>query len=159
MSEVQTGQEWGMCAAYGCPLFGSVGGDGRWFCFCHAGRPSASNDAVTQRLRSDECWPLVQSSLEIRRNLGSFHDAPDAYRAIQRRLAIADRKDILMGSADCSPHKPGKPIVRMWLARIERELIRLTGSSGKQQGLSGLVPTAPVIGPTHAMQHYTERGQ
>ncbi|WP_261534472.1 hypothetical protein [Burkholderia multivorans] len=45
---------------------------------------------------------------------------------------------------------PGKPIVRMWLARLESELIKLTASAGRQQGPSGIVKTGTVIGPTHA---------
>lgn len=60
-----------------------------------------------------------------------------------------------MGAPDESPHRPGKPIVRMWLARLESELMRLSGGS-RGAGASGVVQTAPVIGPTHAMQHYAE---
>lgn len=150
--------EWGICAAHGCPLLGTLGGS-PWYCFCHHGRPNGANDAITARLRSDELLPIVQATLDIRRCFGSFRDYPDIYRSLQQRLIQADRRDLLLGEADCSPHRPGKPIVKQWLARLERELIKATADSGRQQGLSGIVPTAPVIGPTHAIRHYTERGE
>ncbi|MDN7481905.1 hypothetical protein QZM38_13830 [Burkholderia orbicola] len=153
MSDIN-GQAWGMCAAFGCPLLGSVGSDGKWYCFCHAGRPSGSNDAVTLTLR--EHMPIVESTLSIRRHFGSFRDDPNGYRAIPRALTEHGRTDLLLGKADESPHKPGKPIVRMWLARLERELISLTADLGQRRLDTGIVPTAPVIGPTHALQHYTE---
>ncbi|WP_103852149.1 hypothetical protein [Burkholderia pseudomallei] len=155
MSEVQ-GQSWGMCPAYGCPLLGTVGSDGKWYCFCHAGRPSAANDAITQTLHAHA--PIVDATLSIRRHFSSFRDDPGAYRSIQRALLEHGREDLLFGKADESPHRPGKPIVKQWLARLERELMRLTSGLG-QQRIPTTVPTAPVIGPTHAMQHYTEREQ
>lgn len=148
MSEIQ-GQPWGMCAAYGCPLFGSLGG-APWYCFCHANRPPASNDAITGILHGDAAWAIVQATLDIRRHSSSFADAPNAYRRIQQRLIEADRRDLLLGKVDESPHKPGNPIVRMWLARLESELIKLTASAGTQHGPSGIVKTGTVIGPTHA---------
>ncbi|UUX38865.1 hypothetical protein NTJ56_08700 [Burkholderia contaminans] len=152
MSETN-GQAWGMCAAFGCPLFGTVGSDGRWYCFCHAGRPSAANDAITQALHANA--PIVDATLSIRRHFSSFRDDPAAYRAIQRALRDHGREDLLFGKPDESPHRPGKPIVKQWLARLERELIRLTADLG-QQRFPVTVPTAPVIGPTHALQHYSE---
>ncbi|MBR8147053.1 hypothetical protein [Burkholderia vietnamiensis] len=144
----ESGQAWGMCAAYGCPLLGTMGGD-KWYCFCHANRPNGSNDDITNVLRSDAAWAIVQATLDIRRHFGSFVDAPDAYRRIQQRLIEADRRDLLLGKADESPNKPGKPIVRTWLARLESELVKLTASAGRQQGPSGIVKTGTVIGPTH----------
>ncbi|MBJ9895247.1 hypothetical protein [Burkholderia cenocepacia] len=156
MSEVN-GQAWGMCAAFGCPLFGTVGSDGRWYCYCHAGRPSATNDAITQMLHAHE--PIVKATISIRRNFASFRDNPNAYRAIQRGLVDHSRSDLLLGKADESPHAPGKPVVKLWLARLERELISLTADLGQQRLDTGIVPTAPIIGPTHALQHYTERGE
>lgn len=150
------GQAWGMCAAYGCPLLGSVGADGRWYCFCHAGRPSSANDAITARLRSGEYSPIVQATLDIRRCFSAFRDQPDAYRQIQHRFVQAGRRDLLLGEADCSPERPGQPIVKQWLARLERHLIEATSDLGQQQLPTNLVPTAAVIGPTHAMQHYTD---
>ncbi|WP_257834559.1 hypothetical protein [Burkholderia glumae] len=151
------GQAWGMCAAFGCPLLGTVGSDGRWYCYCHAGRPSSVNDSITATLHANA--PIVDATLAIRRNFGSFRDNPNAYRAIQRGLTEHGRPELLLGKDDESPHKPGKPIVKMWLARLERELIALTSDLGQQRLDTGIVPTKPVIGPTHALQHYTERGE
>ena len=145
----------GMCAAYGCQLFGSVGSDGRWFCFCHINKPSALNDPISLMLNG-ELLPIVESTLDIRRCFSSFYGNEAGYRAIQRRLMAADRKDLLMGEKDCSPHRPSKPIVKMWLQRLERELIDQTAKLGEQARIPLTVPTAPVIGPTHALEHYTE---
>lgn len=139
----------GMCAAYGCPLFGTVGSDGRWFCFCHVNRPSAINDSITRALR-EELAEIVECTLDIRRCFSSFYGNESAYRTIQKRLIETDRKDLLLGDADCSPHRPGKPIVKMWLQRLERELIDYTAKFGEQDRIPLTVPTAPVIGPTHA---------
>lgn len=156
MSDLIEGRPWGLCAAYGCPLLGSVGSDGRWYCFCHAGRPSAVNDAISQKLRSDELAPIVRSTLDIRFNSSSFYGKDDAYRMIQQRLIRMGRRDLLLGEADCSPHRPGKPIVRMWLQRLERILMDATKDIGEPERISSTVQTAPVIGPTHAMEHYTD---
>ena len=154
MSDVN-GQAWGMCAAYGCPLFGTVGSDGKWWCFCHVHKPSVFNDAITRELREKQML-IVEATLSIRRNFSSFRDNPGAYREIQRALRAHGREDLLFGKPDESPHRPGKPIVKQWLARLERELIKLTENFGKQERLPSTVPTAPVIGPTHALQHFTE---
>lgn len=158
MSDIVAGQPWGQCAAYGCPLLGTMGSEGKWYCFCHVNQPSMRNDQITLKLR--EHMPIVQSTLSIRGHFSSFRDDPDGYRAIQRALIAHGRSDLLLGSADESPRRPGKPIVRMWLARLECELIMLTGGGGgPPPGSSGIAPTAPVIGPTHAMEHYTEISQ
>jgi hypothetical protein len=151
----------GMCAAYGCPLFGTVGSDGRWFCFCHINKPSALNDSITRMLRED-LEPIVESTLDIRRCFSSFYGNEAAYRAIQKRLIGMDRKDLLFNAEgkDTPPVPPSgrtmKPVVRMWLQRLERELIDQTGKLGEQERISLTVPTAPVIGPTHALEHYSE---
>lgn len=147
------GQAWGMCAAYGCPLLGSIGSDGRWYCFCHANKPSSLNDAISQELRGD-LMPIVQSTLDIRAHHSSFYDAPNAYRMIQERLTRAGRKDLLLGNVDCSPHRPGQPMVKAWLMRLERVLIDATSELGKPKPLATTVPTKPVIGPTHAATYH-----
>ncbi|MBR7905953.1 hypothetical protein KDX27_30330 [Burkholderia cenocepacia] len=40
----------GSCAAYGCPLLGSFGVSGKWYCCCHFRGTAASNDAITSVL-------------------------------------------------------------------------------------------------------------
>jgi len=151
MNEVNEGRPWGMCAAYGCPLLGSIGSDGRWYCFCHVNKPSSVNDAISQELRGDDLAPIVQSTLDIRKHYSSFYDVPDAYRMIQERLIRCDRKDLLMGEQD---KKAGG--TRAWLMRLERMLIDATKDIGQPKRIPLAVPTAKVIGPTHAMQHYSE---
>ncbi|KVN25612.1 hypothetical protein WJ63_15900 [Burkholderia pyrrocinia] len=38
------------CAAYPCPMLGSFGVSGRWFCCCHFRASAAANDAITSVL-------------------------------------------------------------------------------------------------------------
>lgn len=136
------------CAAYGCPLFGTLGSDGRWWCVCHFGRPASFNDAITAVLHSDACAPVVASTLDIRRAYGSFFDLPDVYRSIQKRLLDAGRADLLM-SAD-ERHSGG---VRAWLMRLERVLIDATARVGTTHRLMATVPTASIIGPTRSVAY------
>lgn len=158
MSELQ-GQPWGFCAAFGCPLLGTRGSEGRWYCFCHVDKPSNFNDAITRELRENHMH-VVESTLDLRAYGCSFYGekAAKAYRMIQNRLMAADRRDLLLGADgnDCSPHKPGKPIARMWLQRLERVLIDATASIGEPKRFPTTVPTAKVIGPTHGINHYQE---
>lgn len=139
--------EWGMCVANGCPLFGTLGSGGDWFCFCHIGRLPGANDAITHCLRNSE-QPVVDLTLAIRRDSlrGKSDHTAAALPALRqhpqaRELAFKREVD---GNA------------RGWLLRLERHLIDATAEYGEQQGLTGLVPTAPIIGPTHAVAHYTE---
>jgi hypothetical protein len=104
------GNAWGMCAAYGCPMFGSFGVGGKWYCCCHFRANAGTNDAITLVLNMNSS--LVKESLLIRREGGR--------------------------SAD--------------LRAIEDKLVELTAEAGRQE----VLPTAPIIGPTHAMQHYTD---
>lgn len=162
MNEVveHEGRPWGMCYVYGCPLLGSIGhqaGDGKWFCFCHLNMPSNANDAITMALRSPELDFIVQTTLDIRACGCSFFDHPRTYRRIQERLTRAGRPDLLLSDTlDASPHRLGKPILKMWLMRLERVLIEATSNLGNPEHRSNLVPTKPVVGPTHAMEHYSE---
>jgi hypothetical protein len=140
----------GMCAAFGCPLFGTVGGD-PWYCFCHAGRPRQANDGITHCLRNSEA-AVVELTLAIRRDSVRGHKSDLTAKAL-RDLKAHPKFDELR----FNPKADGN--ARTWLQRLERHLIAETAEFGKQQGLSGIVPTVPVIGPTHAMAHYTERGE
>lgn len=138
----------GMCAAYGCPLFGTVGSDGRWFCFCHVNKPTVLNDSITRVLREEQMH-IVDATLSIREHLGSFFGEEVAYRAIQKSLVEGGRKDLLM-----SPTEKQNGGCRAWLLRLERALIDSISSIGEQKRIPTTVPTAPVIGPTHALEHY-----
>lgn len=136
------GTPWGMCEAFGCPLNGTVGHGGKWFCFCHAQTNGSRNDAITAALKRHE-W-LVNATLDIRRFYGTA-DWSTALNGIEKLLADNKRRDLLM-----SKHDFGS--TNAWLARLERELIELTGGAGKQQP----IPTSPVTGPTSAPQHFAE---
>jgi hypothetical protein len=104
------GTAWGMCAAYGCPLLGTVGDAGKWVCCCHFNIGGAANDAITAELHRQK--PLVDRVLSLR----ATHAG---YRAI---LAV------------------------------ESELIELTREIGRQHS----IPTACVVGPTHAEPSFSE---
>lgn len=142
----------GMCAAYGCPLAGSIGSDGKWYCFCHVNRPSSDNDRITRILCDEYDW-LCQSTLDIRGARGT-RDWPQIYRHIQQRIIRAERRDLLMCEKDESPNKPGYRNPILWLMRLERELIEAT-SAGPVKKIPNTVQTAPVAGPTHATEHYS----
>lgn len=150
MSDVDS-RPWGMCAAYGCPLLGTMGEEvgGKWFCFCHVRRPHSLNDAITARLRKHE-W-LVNSTLDIRQFQGQ-EGWGSVLGGIEKLCRDHDRIDLMFGEADSSPRRPGRPIVNMWLQRLEGELITITAEAGMQAH----IPTAPVTGPEYAAQPYTE---
>ncbi|PTB28864.1 hypothetical protein C9I56_11280 [Paraburkholderia caribensis] len=143
MSE-PNGTPWGMCAAYGCPLPGTVGSESRWYCFCHVNKPSNFNDAITRELREKQ-KPIVDAIAILRVRGCSFYGSDSEYRAIQQLLIGADRRDLLM-SAD--EKQTGG--ARAWLQRLERALIDACAGFGQQKPIPLAVPTAPVIGPTHA---------
>jgi hypothetical protein len=141
------GNAWGMCAAYGCPLFGTLGGS-PWFCFCHHGRPPGANDAITNCLRNSE-MAVVELTKAIR--FDSARDGqPDLTAAAQRSLQSHPK------FAELRFDRKRDFSARAWLQRLELYLVNATAEYGKQQGLSGIVRTAPVIGPTHAVEHYTD---
>jgi hypothetical protein len=137
-----TGQAWGMCAAFGCPLFGTMGSDGGWYCFCHAGKPSVFNDAITRELREHQS-PVVDVTLQLRRD--SVHGEPSK---AMRGLRVALRQHPDGAALAFSPKTDGN--ANAWLLRLERHLIESTGDIGTQKRIATTVQTAPVIGPTHA---------
>lgn len=146
-------ERWGMCAAYGCPLPGSIGNEGRWYCYCHAGRATEANDRITRALQDLDF--IVQCTIDLRGSRGT-KEWPTIYRNMQQRLIRAGRPDLLLGTKDEPPNKPGVQNLTMWLMRLERELV--DAAAGKDlRPVNATVPTAQVVGPKHAMQHYTEQ--
>lgn len=145
----------GLCAAFACPLFGSLGRAGQWVCFCHANADSAVWQEVTRIIRENE--PIAASALDIRRFRFS-DDWPSAYRGIAKRLREARRADLLPSAAsDGTPHREASaPILTQWLMRLERELLRacehVKPQHAPQYGLVP-VPTAPVPTPKRAIDH------
>lgn len=143
----------GMCTAYGCPLFATVAPDGKWVCFCHAGRNASTNDPVTATLKAH--MHIVNAIIDTRR-FGYSDEWGTVKAGIAKALRAADRADLLPGAADCV-NGTGQPEMRVWLRRLERELLELTRDVGEQARFASTVPTAPVIGPTHAVQHFSEQ--
>jgi hypothetical protein len=145
---VSDSQPWGTCAAFGCPLLGTMGSDGNWYCFCHVGKPSVFNDAITRELRENQA-EVVAVTLAIRRDTLGATWSPEAVAATKAlkshlkggELAFSKAKDI--GA-------------RSWLLRLERHLIESTADIGTQARIASTVPTAKVIGPTQAAQHFSE---
>lgn len=135
------GTAWGMCAAHGCPLLGTLCSD-RWYCFCHINRPASVNDAITIALNRNRA--IVDTTLDIRRMRYSA-DWPTVRASISRRLKAANREDLLPRGTDMN--------IVAWLMRLERELILITSGIGEQQRTPTTVPTAKVVGPTHATDY------
>lgn len=146
MSE-ELGQPWGMCAAFGCPLLGTMGSEGRWYCFCHVNKPSNFNDAITRELREKQ-QAVVDVTLALRRD--SIHGS----RSRELTAARVALKAHPMGAELAYGKRDGSAYA--WLGRLEAHLLASTGDIGVQQRIATTVPTAPVIGPTHAMEHYAE---
>jgi hypothetical protein len=139
------GNAWGMCEAFGCPLNGTVGHGGKWFCFCHARGNGNRNDAITAAIKRHE-W-LVNATLDIRRFYGTA-DWDTVQAGVIRLLTDNKRRDLLMSAADFGS-------TSAWLGRLERELLNLVGDAGTQQP----IPSAPVTGPTSAPLHFAETDQ
>lgn len=146
MSETN-GQAWGMCAAFGCPLFGTLGHDGQWYCFCHAGKPSVFNDAITRELRENES-EVVDVTLALRRD--SIHGNSSRELGAARTALKSHALGAELSFKKTDGNATG------WLLRLERHLIERTADIGQQKRIASAVPTAKVIGPTHAMQHYSD---
>ncbi|MBR8074382.1 hypothetical protein KDX14_33190 [Burkholderia cenocepacia] len=60
------------CAAQGCPMLGSFGVSGKWFCCCHFRGSSASSVAVTSVLIQHAA--IVDRVKLLRRTGGSYAD-------------------------------------------------------------------------------------
>jgi hypothetical protein len=144
MSESQ-GTAWGMCAAYGCPMFGTMGNGSSWVCFVHANRMPGTHDAITTAIRRHDA--IAKTIIEVRSRYGT-ELWPSSESRIVKRLTAADRTDLLESDGDHG--------VQGWLARLEKALLEAVGDAGTQARMPTTVPTKPVIGPTHAMTHYTE---
>lgn len=139
--------EWGMCAANGCPLFGSLGGH-PWYCFCHHGRPNSANDAITHCLRNAEAV-VVDLTKAIRA------DSITGSKSESMAIALRELKQHPK-ARELAFNRETDGNARAWLQRLERHLLEATNEFGRQQGLSGIVQTAQIIGPTHALDHYAE---
>jgi hypothetical protein len=137
-AEMKNESAQGACAAYGCPLSGSLGRGDQWMCFCHYDADANAFQAITKAIRDLE--PVTVSTLEIRRYFGT-DEWTSAYRGVQRRLIEANRRDLLINGDDVS--------VKAWLARLETEILDACQNLKGARHTPPTVGTVPVIGPTH----------
>ncbi|MDR6384954.1 hypothetical protein [Paraburkholderia caribensis] len=113
-------ERWGQCSSRACPLLGTVGRGGQWWCFCHFEADAGEADTVTRIVRSHRA--IYTATLDVRAHVGA-DDWPRVYRSVQQRLLDAGHADLLPCELDASPYRPGRPIVQQWLARLERFLL------------------------------------
>ena len=139
--------KFGACEAFGCPLLGTRGWDGRWYCCAHADRAPGTNDAITNTLRTS--WAdVVDMTLAIRQDVTGTGRSPEM-AAAHRAMKAAGRTDLIYRK-DTDGNLPA------YLLRLERALIDAVSNVGRQRQIPLTVPTAPVVGPTHAMTHYRD---
>lgn len=140
MSE-DVGQPWGFCAAFGCPLLGTVGSEGRWYCFCHVNKPSNFNDAITRELREKQ-QAVVDVTLALRRDSihGNRSRELSAARVALKSHPMA--AELAYGKHDGNSYS--------WLVRLEAHLLASTGDIGVQKRIPTTVQTADVPVPSAA---------
>lgn len=153
----------GKCFVEHCPLFGSLGRGSEWACYCHYRAESRDFNEITAMVWRER--HIGESAVLIRMHYGTDQWA-ETYRQIQRALIAAERRDLLF-NADGKDTPPvavvGRempPVVKMWLARLELELETMANAigHGPRQLEFSTVPTAPVIGPTHASTYHPYAG-
>lgn len=146
----------GQCFAFGCPLSGSLGRGGEWACFCHYTADTRDFAEITTMLRHAKA--IGSATLQIRRHYAT-PQWPSAYRVVRALLVEAGRLDLLLSEADCPAARPGKPSVRLWLARLECQLVHEAEEIGRRSKSTPLPkPTrGSVIGLEHALAHYREQ--
>jgi hypothetical protein len=54
-----------LCAAFGCPMLGTFGSSGKWYCGCHFNAEPALNDAISAEL--NRLRPEVERIIALRR--------------------------------------------------------------------------------------------
>ncbi|WP_277187646.1 hypothetical protein [Caballeronia sp. BR00000012568055] len=110
---------WRLCGVPGCPLVGTIGRAGQWWCYCHFDADTSANDAITRVIRKHRAVYLA--TVDVRASIGT-DGWPRMYRTVQERLLDAQCADLMPCELDASPYRPGRPIVSQWLARLERYL-------------------------------------
>lgn len=74
------------CAAYGCPLLGSFGVSGKWYCCCHFNASPARNDAITLAINAHR--GLADQAVMLRRTFAGYK----AIKAVEDRLVELTRE-------------------------------------------------------------------
>lgn len=133
----------GGCAAFGCPLAGSMGSAGHWWCFCHHEASDGSLQAVTAAIRASS--PLWETVMDIRSNLFS-DDWDEAYRQIKFRIKQANDAG---KEAKYWRFQAEKPL--NWLYRLEGLLFMQVVLVKVERHKGPKLATVPIIGPTKAV--------
>jgi hypothetical protein len=102
------------CAAYGCPMPGSMssstGGTNEWFCRVHFGRNPGSWQHITAEL--NRLGWLVHAVVTMRRDYGSVA-WPETFTAATKAMRAAQRGDLT--------HAKGETVAD-WLKRLDAAL-------------------------------------
>jgi hypothetical protein len=139
-AEPKRDARWGYCAAYGCPLLGTVGRGGRWWCCCHAEASVEANDAITHGIRRHQA--VHAATLDVRGSAGAA-DWALAYRAAQQRLLDAGYAELLPDGRDASLLGARRTILPQWLARLERFLHDAALAAPRSAARDGALPAPP----------------
>lgn len=120
-----------LCAAYGCPLLGSMsestqGTNGEWWCFAHFKKDVGQYQGITAELRRLD-W-LTKAITDVRTRERN-PDYGAAFQRLEHDFMLAQRKDLLWTQPETD---------EQWMVRLERELGKL---------LSGHAAPAPVQHP------------
>lgn len=105
-----------MCAAYGCPLLGTMSGStggGTWWCFAHFGKDVGRFQRITAELHRLK-W-LLKAISDIRTR-EQHVDYNAAFQRIEHDFALAQRKDLVWTTPET---------IEQWLVRLERELLTM----------------------------------
>lgn len=95
------------CAAYGCPLFGSFGVSGKWYCACHFRGTSASNDAITSvlmqhREKAERIVSLRRTGAGYKAILAAENELIELAREVGRQYDIPSAP--VTGPTHAQPH-------------------------------------------------------
>lgn len=90
------------CAAYGCPMFGVHGENGKWYCCCHFNVSPSHNDSITLELNRQK--PLVDQILAARREGRANGKLEAELLEITRPLATQPPVTPVTGPTYAEPH-------------------------------------------------------
>lgn len=103
----------GACAAYGCPLLGTMAtsSGGEWWCFAHHGKNAGDLQRITHNLHRVKWLLMAISDVRLRANHPNYGAA---FERICHDLALAQRNDLAWTEPETEDE---------WLHRLERELM------------------------------------
>ncbi|TWI69040.1 hypothetical protein IP91_00105 [Pseudoduganella lurida] len=111
-----------LCAAYGCPLIGSMSssttGSTEWWCFAHFGANAGKLQAITSEMHRLR-W-LSMAVHDVRHHPPGTAESRAAFQMIERQLTAHQRPDLLWKRK--ADHHSGGEARSTWLARLESAL-------------------------------------